>query len=131
MRVLLDTSCWLWMVAASTRLGADARALLEDGGNELLLSAASSWEIGIKYVLGKLPLPEPPDRYVPSRLDASGVTPLQVEHSHALAVARLPQHHRDPFDRLLIAQAQLESIPVMTSDGAFDAYEVEIIPATS
>ncbi|MGH3320483.1 MAG: type II toxin-antitoxin system VapC family toxin [Streptosporangiaceae bacterium] len=131
MRVLLDTSCWLWMVAASTRLGSDARSILWDTRNELLLSAASSWEIAIKYAIGKLPLPEPPERYVPSRMDATGVTPLRVEHSHALAVTRLPRHHRDPFDRLLVAQAGLEGVPVMTSDAAFDDYDIEIVSAVA
>lgn len=130
MRVLLDTSCWLWMVAASDRLGVRARAILEDRQNELLFSAASSWEIAIKYAIGKLSLPERPDRYVPSRMDATGVTPLRVEHSHVLAVVELPLHHRDPFDRLLIAQADIEGIPVLTSDGAFSDYAIEVMDAT-
>jgi PIN domain nuclease of toxin-antitoxin system len=131
MRILLDTSCWLWMVAASDRLGPQARARLEDRSNELILSAASSWEMAIKYALGKLPLPEPPDQYIPSRIEATGVTPLRVEHSHALAVAALPRHHRDPFDRLLIAQAGLEGVPVMTADKAFRGYDIEVIPAAA
>lgn len=131
MRILLDTSCWLWMVAASDRLGPSARARLEDRSNELILSAASSWEVAIKYALGKLPLPEPPGRYIPSRIQATGVTPLQVEHSHALAVAALPHHHRDPFDRLLIAQADLEGVPLMTADRVFGAYDIEVIPAAA
>lgn len=129
MRVLLDTSCWLWMVAASSRLGPRASGILTDTGNELLLSAVTSWEIAIKYGIGKLPLPEPPEQYIPSRMDATGVTPLRVEHSHALAVSRLPLRHRDPFDRLLIAQAALEGVPVMTSDSAFDGYGVDVISA--
>lgn len=131
MRILLDTSVWLWMVAASYRLGPQARAILADRGNELLLSAVSSWEIAIKYSIGKLPLPEPVDAYVPSRMSVTGVVSLPVHHSHGLAVARLPRHHRDPFDRLLIAQAAVEGIPVMTSDGAFGDYEVDVIPAVS
>jgi PIN domain nuclease of toxin-antitoxin system len=129
MRILLDTSCWLWMVAASDRLGPDARELLEDRRNELLFSAASSWEIAIKYALGKLPLPEAPSRYVPGRMRVTGVTPLRVEHSHALAVTSLPAHHRDPFDRLLIAQASLAGVPIMTADKVFDHYEIDTIPA--
>lgn len=131
MRILLDTSCWLWMVAASDRLGPKARAILEDTRDELLFSSASSWEIAIKYAIGKMPLPETPDRYIPSRMEATGVTPLRVEHSHGLAVAGLPLHHRDPFDRLLIAQADLEGVPVMTSDRAFENYAVEVVDATA
>lgn len=119
------------MVAASDRLGPDARAILEDPGNELLLSAASSWEIAIKHALGKLPLSEPPDWYVPSRMAATGVIPLRIEHPHALAEAKLPRHHRDPFDRLLIAQAYLEGIPLMTSDAAFAEYGIGVIPLSS
>jgi PIN domain nuclease of toxin-antitoxin system len=129
MRILLDTSCWLWMVASSDRLGPQAREALSDTRNELLFSAASSWEIAIKYSLGRLPLPEPPERYIPSRMDATGVTPLRVEHSHALATSRLPPHHRDVFDRLLIAQAGLEDVPVMTSDSVFGGYGIDVISA--
>lgn len=117
------------MLADPARLGARARAAILDTGNELLLSAASSWEIAIKYGLGKLSLPQPPQAYVPDRVAATGVIPLAIEHSHALAVAALPRHHRDPFDRLLIAQAQLEKVPIMTSDSAFRPYGVRVIPA--
>jgi PIN domain nuclease of toxin-antitoxin system len=131
MRLLLDTSCWLWMVAASERLGPNARHMLEDGSSELLLSAASSWEISIKHALGKLALPAPPEEYVPSRMAATGVSALPVQHSHALAVASLPRHHRDPFDRLLIAQARLEGVPIMTADRAFRDYDVPLIAATA
>lgn len=77
---------------------------LRDPAHVLLLSAASSWEIALKHRLGKLPLPDAPDRYVPDRMRRSGTTGLAVEHAHALAVVALPDHHRDPFDRMLIAQ---------------------------
>lgn len=125
MKLLLDTQCWLWMQAAPERLSESTRASLLDMDNELLLSSASSWEIAIKHSLGKLPLPEPPDTYVPSRMELSGVTGLPVEHAHALRVSTLPMHHRDPFDRLIIAQAQTEGVPVLTADDAFDAYDVQ------
>lgn len=129
MRVLLDTQSWLWMHAHPDRFGGPVRELIEDGRNELLLSAASSWEIAIKWALGKLPLPEAPGAYVPSRLRAAGITPLAISHLHALRVAELPRHHGDPFDRLLIAQAQLEGLSILTSDSAFDRYDVPVIPA--
>lgn len=115
------------MQAQSTRLSPPTRALLQDPENQLFLSAASSWEIAIKYALGKLPLPLPPMEYVPSRMETSGTSPLPVQHSHALQAGSLPLHHADPFDRLLIAQAQLEKLKILTVDGQFEAYEVELL----
>jgi PIN domain nuclease of toxin-antitoxin system len=129
MRILLDTHCWLWMETAPQRLSERTRALLEDPDNELYLSAASSWEIAVKYALGKLPLPELPARYVVSRLQRSGISSLAVEHAHALQVAELPHHHRDPFDRLLVAQAMVESLPLLTADPQMEPYGVQILRA--
>ncbi|HWB71239.1 MAG TPA: type II toxin-antitoxin system VapC family toxin [Egibacteraceae bacterium] len=126
MRLLLDTHCWLWMQVTPERLGQRASALVRDLDNELLLSAASSWEIAVKYGLGRLVLPEPPERYVPDRLQSSGVTPLPVRHDHALRVSSLPHHHGDPFDRLLVAQAQAETLTLLTVDRVFDAYDVAV-----
>ena len=126
MRLLLDTHVWLWLQHAPERLGA-ALPAMEDPNNELLFSAASSWEIAIKYALGTLPLPDQPSSYVPDRIASSGVVPLAVQHSHALAVAALPPHHRDPFDRLLIVQAIAEDASVVTSDDAFRAYDVDVV----
>jgi PIN domain nuclease of toxin-antitoxin system len=115
------------MQAASTRLSPSARALLQDPGNQLFLSAASSWEIAIKYALGKLPLPLPPTEYVPSRMETSGTSPLPVQHSHALHAGSLPLYHADPFDRLLIAQAQLEGLKLLTADSQFEAYGIDLL----
>ncbi len=126
MRLLLDTHCWLWLQTEPERFSPDVLLELGDPATELFLSAASAWEIGIKYALGKLPLPEPPDVYVPSRLERSGTSPLAVSHRHALHVARLPNHHRDPFDRLLVAQAQLDGLTLMTSDPLLSPYEVQL-----
>jgi PIN domain nuclease of toxin-antitoxin system len=125
-RFLVDTHCWLWLQTTPERLPPAVLSLLEDSANDLFLSAASSWEIAIKYALGKLPLPESPDRYVPRRMTASGSRGLAVEHAHSLRVAELPMHHRDPFDRLLIAQAQIEKLTVVTVDPQFRAYDVQI-----
>src|SRR5256885_1908265 len=119
MRLLLDTQSWLWMQATPDRLTDRALAMVGDPSVDLALSAASSWEIAIKYALGKLPLPITPAEYVPDRMRSSGVRPLPVTHSHALHVAQLPQHHRDPFDRLLIAQAQLDGLTILTADKVF------------
>lgn len=126
MRVLLDTHVFLWANAEPERLGAQ-RALIEDERTELLLSAASSWEIAIKVGLGRLALPDPPRRYVPDRMRQLGVTPLAVEHAHALAVADLPDVHRDPFDRLLVVQAELLGLPLVTADPVFAEYGVEVL----
>jgi PIN domain nuclease of toxin-antitoxin system len=115
------------MQAARDRLSPNSQALLLDPENELFLSSVSSWEIAIKYSLGKLPLPLPPAEYVPSRMETSGTSALPVLHAHALHVETLPLHHGDPFDRLLIAQAQLEGLNVLTADRKFAAYDVEIL----
>ena len=115
------------MLAAPERLSKRTRTLVASSDNELFLSAASAWEIAIKHALGKLRLPEPPEEYIPSLMNRTGVTPLPILHRHALRVAALPAHHGDPFDRLLIAQAQLEQLPVLTADRAFQLYDVETI----
>jgi len=126
MRLLIDTHCWLWMQVSPERFAPDVAQLLEDPRHDLLLSAASAWEIAIKYALGKLPLPTEPVRYVPSRMEASGTSGLAISHAHALRVAELPPHHRDPFDRILIAQAQLEKLTLLTADRQLAAYDVEL-----
>ncbi len=129
MRILLDTHCWLWMLVTPERFSESTREMLESSDHELFLSAASTWEIAIKYALGKLPLPAPPREYVPDRMLTSGVTGLAVEHRHSLLVADLPSHHRDPFDRLLVAQATVESMPLLTADPQLHLYDVETIEA--
>jgi PIN domain nuclease of toxin-antitoxin system len=128
-RVLVDTHVWLWMLVSPERLSAEGRTLVESGSTELLLSAASAWEIAIKHALGKLTLPEPPEDYVPRLLRQTRTDPLPVQHAHALRVGALPFHHRDPFDRLIIAQAQLEDLPILTADPRFAAYDVEVLAA--
>ncbi len=123
MRLLLDTYCWLWMSASPQRFRPEVLELLLDPDTELLLSAASSWEIAVKWALGRLPLPEPPAEYVPRRMEQQGVVGLPVHHRHALHVATLPPHHRDPFDRLLVAQARLEGLVLLTADPLLAAYD--------
>ena len=126
MRVLVDTQVWLWMVADPDRLSRAARALVTSDDHELFLSAASAWEISIKYGLGKLTLPAPPAEFVPTRMQATRVLPLAVTHVHAARVAELPLHHRDPFDRLLVAQAQAESLTLLTADAQLRPYGIAI-----
>lgn len=129
MRVLIDTCVFLWMRMAPRRLAPEVREILADRANDVLFSAVSSWEIAIKYSVGRLQLPEAPSVFVAGRIASSGLTPVPVEHAHALRVASLPMHHRDPFDRLLIAQAADLGVPVVTDDHGFDPYEIEVIPA--
>jgi PIN domain nuclease of toxin-antitoxin system len=127
MKILLDTHCWLWWLTEPQRLQDSSREILENGSNTLFLSAASSWEIAIKYSLGKLDLPEPPERFVPKRLVRDAISSLPIQHIHALRTAELPYHHRDLFDRLIISQSLVEGLPVMTVDHQFEPYGIEII----
>jgi PIN domain nuclease of toxin-antitoxin system len=117
------------MAADPERLSRRARDLVETTEHELLLSVASAWEIAIKHGLGKLKLPASPADYVPSRMERLRTISLPIEQSHALRVSLLPLHHRDPFDRLLVAQAQLEDLPILTADTVFSRYDVEVIDA--
>lgn len=126
-RFLLDTHVWLWSMISPAKLGGEGIGLLEDTDSELYLSSASSWEIAIKYRLGRLPLPEPPHAFIPPRLIRDGIIPLAVEHHHACQVANLPDLHRDPFDRLLIAQAQTEHLVFITADRILSDYDVEMV----
>lgn len=129
MRVLLDTQAWIWLTSFPGKLSEEARALATDRSNELVLSVASSWEIAIKHRLGKLELPEEPATYIPSRMETFGMSGIPVEHHHALEVASLPLHHRDPFDRILVAQARIEGMTILTSDPAFAPYDVDVLHA--
>jgi PIN domain nuclease of toxin-antitoxin system len=127
MSYLLDTGIWLWSLWEPARIPAEARNILEDRGEELFLSAVSSWELAIKVASGKLQLPEPPATYVPSRMMMQGLRPLPISHMHALAVFGLPLHHRDPFDRLLIAQSTVENMTLLTADREFKMYDVPLL----
>ena len=129
MNVLVDTHAWIWSLASPERLSAEARAVLSSRRNVVFLSAASAWELAIKAALGKIELPEPVETFVISRMARQGITPLPVTHVHALRVSSLPPHHRDPFDRLLIAQAIVEKLPILTADVAFSRYGIELIQA--
>lgn len=122
MKLLLDTQCWLWWFAQPERLSEEAITQIADETNELWFSVASIWEIGIKVAIAKLPLPEPPDRYISSRMGQLGMRSLEITATHALRAASLPLHHRDPFDRMLIAQAQIEDITLVSADAIFRQY---------
>lgn len=126
MKLLLDTHIFLWLQTEPERLG-EHLTLVKDHRTELLVSAVISWEIAIKYRLKRLPLPEPPQRYVPERMRAIDARALSIEHTHTLAVAALPLLHRDPFDRLLVAQAGLLEVPILTTDSDIARYEVDTL----
>ncbi len=127
MKILIDTHCWLWWLANPDHLNDYARQLIADSQNTILLSAASAWEIMIKVAVDKLSLPEPPVRYIPSRLAAQGMTSLAIEQVHVLQVASLPLHHRDPFDRILIAQSQVEKLQLLTADRQLAVYDTQML----
>jgi len=125
-RFLLDTNAFLYWTAGAKKLSVRARKAIENPDNEVMLSAISSWEVSIKHRLGKLKLPEPPHKFVPSRMSAHAILGLAFEHSDALAIALLPEHHDDPFDRALIAQALERDLVVITSDDRFEDYGVKV-----
>ena len=127
MRFLLDTVAWLWSVGQVERLNQATRETLTNPQNELYFSTACVWEIAIKAASGKLQLPESPRTMVPRESARQGLRSLPVSQLHALATYDLPNHHRDPFDRLLIAQALIESMVILTADRAFEKYPVEVI----
>lgn len=126
MRLLLDTHAFLWFVTGDGRLSPRARRALADEDNELLLSAASVWEMAIKARLGRLTLPGTVEEYVAEKV-AGGLAILPIELTHAAAVESLPFHHRDPFDRLIVAQALAENLPIVSADPAFRHYGVKVV----
>jgi PIN domain nuclease of toxin-antitoxin system len=128
-RLLLDTQCWLWMHLSPERFSEKTRRLLRRRDTDVLLSVASIWEMAIKSGLGKLRVPEPIERWVPSRIQVGQTTVVAIEVPHALRVATLPPLHRDPFDRLIVAQALVEELPVLSADPALDGYGIEVLPA--
>ena len=126
MRALLDTHAFLWWITDDDRLSEKAREIISDGRNELLFSAVSGWEISIKAGLGRLELPEDLERFVVDQVSRNAFQVLPVYLSHALHVRKLPDHHRDPFDRLLVSQSILEGISLLSADPQIALYPVEV-----
>lgn len=124
MKILLDTHVWLWWLAGSSRIRSSTRELLDNENNHVYLSIASAWEITIKYALGKIALPVPPSEYIKPRLAAQKIQTLDISLEHACYVEKLPHHHNDPFDRILIAQTLLENMVFVTADVAIVAYNL-------
>jgi PIN domain nuclease of toxin-antitoxin system len=123
-KLLLDTQALLWFLLHDARLSGTAQSLIRDAGNDLLVSPASYWEIAIKISLGKYALAEDFAEFMERQIADNDLTVLPISVRHAAVVAALPFHHRDPFDRLLIAQAMSENVPILTADPVFDLYPV-------
>ncbi len=126
-RALLDTHSFLWFISGNERLSRPARTLIEARENPMLVSMASLWEIAIKHDLGKLSLERPFVELIPEQLERQRIGVLGIELPHLAELTRLPLHHRDPFDRLLVAQARAEGLPIVSVDGALDVYGVQRI----
>lgn len=124
MKVLLDTNAFIWSQGDRARYSKTAERIFLDPDVELHVSIVSVWEMAIKSAIGKLKLPEPIETLVPKELIRNDISLLSLSFEHVARSERLPLHHRDPFDRLIIAQAQLESMPILTSDANFDKYSI-------
>lgn len=127
MKLLLDTCAFLWFQADSSHLSPTARAQILDPTNEVYLSAVSVWEIARKYAQGRISLPSHPSTLIPAVRKDSGIESLSLAETDALAVEKLQLFHKDPFDRMLIAQALMGGLAIVTSDRAFEPYPVRVI----
>jgi PIN domain nuclease of toxin-antitoxin system len=127
MKALLDTLTFLWWITDQPRLPQGIRTIIENGENDLMVSAASGWEIMIKFQLGRLLLSEEPEAYLMDQIRKNAFQTLPIRMQHSLHLRRLPPLHKDPFDRMLIAQAQFENIPILTSDNLIARYPVEVV----
>ncbi|QEL14844.1 type II toxin-antitoxin system VapC family toxin [Limnoglobus roseus] len=129
MNVLLDTHIFLWHILNDAKLPTAYRLTIQNPSNRVYLSAASVWEAVIKYQMGKLPLPAPPAIYLPLQRDAHGIAALPIDEGAMVHLANLPALHRDPFDRLLVAQALQHGLTIATVDQAVIAYPVSVLPS--
>ncbi len=127
MNCLLDTHVFLWWIMDREELSRKARDLIADPGNDVFLSAASCWEMAIKATLGRLELPMRPDRFIAGQLAVNHFSALPVTVAHACAVHDLPNHHKDPFDRMLIAQATVEKLTLITGDPVMTQYGIPLV----
>jgi len=127
MKLLLDTCTFLWVITDAPDLSNRARELFSDPGNEVFLSAVSTWEIAVKYALGRLPLPQSPERYILEQREKHRITSLPLEEEETLYVNRLPEHHKDPFDRILVCQAIVHGMAILTPDEWITQYPIRYI----
>jgi len=126
-KILLDTCTFLWIVTDSRELSARARELFQEPANAVYLSSVSAWEIAVKYVLGRLPLPETPDRFVVPMRASHGIESLPLEEEAVLMLLKLPELHRDPFDRMLVCQALAHQLVLLTPDAMIRQYPVSVV----
>lgn len=127
MKFLLDTHIFLWWITDAPQLPSHIRKIIGKGNPELFLSAASCWEIAIKAQIGRIDLPDKPGIFISHQMALNAIQGLSIQASHALHVFNLPSYHRDPFDRIIIAQAQLERLPIITSDPLIAKYKVKVV----
>ena len=127
MQALLDTNSFLWFISGSNRLSVNALKFITDSNNRLVFSSAGLWEIAIKVSIGKLDLLRPYNKLIPQQLEENDINVMPIELSHLAKVIELPFYHRDPFDRLIIAQALTEDLPIVSSDTIFSQYAVRLI----
>jgi len=127
MKLLLDTCAFLWLIADARELSRDARDLFREPANEVYLSSVAAWEIAVKYALGRLPLPAPPERLIPLHRRQHGITGLPLDEESVLQAHRLPPLHRDPFDRMLICQAIVHGMAILTPDPLIAQYAVRVV----
>jgi len=127
MKYLLDTGVWFWSISSVEKINKAGRQLLENGQEEVYLSAVTAWELSIKMGLGKLRLTAAPAVCIPAFMAKQGLRPLPVTQTHAAGIYDLEPHHRDPFDRLIIAQAIAEEMCILTADRVFEKYPVDVL----
>ncbi len=127
MKLLLDTCTFLWIISDDPALSEEARGAFSDPANEIYLSAVSVWEIAIKHALKRLPLPEAPDRFIPAQRTRHAIQSLPLEEEAVLQISRLPEHHRDPFDRMLVCQTIAHGLALLTPDEAIRQYPVRTV----
>jgi len=130
MRLLLDTHIFLWFISGDSRLPANWRDSMRDAGNEVYLSVASLWEVIVKHRLGKLPLPHPPESYLPTQRARHLIASLPLDEASVRHLAMLPSVHRDPFDRMLVCQAIEHELTIVTADPVFGSYPAPILTHT-
>ena len=127
MKYLLDTHIFIWWTLDHPKLSGSAKATISDTDNLIYVSSASTWEIAIKSSVGKLSLPESPEIFVRKQLDMNDFNVLDITVGHSLGILELPMHHKDPFDRILIAQAKYEDMIIITEDPLIKQYKVNVM----
>ena len=126
MQYLLDTHVLIWWITSDNRLSARATSLIRNRRSQIYWSVASSWELAIKHALGRLEFDEPPDDLIPAELSRNHIEILTIQNHHAFLAGKLPSHHKDPFDRMLIAQARIESLGLISNDSKFKLYDADV-----